>query len=105
MLNIRLAPQPLDVGVPADHAGCRAGRIKQDAVEGLPVPPDIRGCSVGTEDLAIEITSLQVFPESLQPRLAAVNGEQQIKPWLTFQDVYGLPAGRCTGVQDSEGSL
>ena len=58
--DVTLAAQPLDVGMAADDARARAGRVHQDAIERPAVPPGVRRQRVTGDDGRSEAEAAEI---------------------------------------------
>ncbi len=95
--DIALAPVQAHVRSPAQHAGCRAWGIDQDAVEQLALPPARGHAGVADHDLRVQPQPHQVLPDAFGARgFELQRGEFDVG---AFQQVAGLAAGGCAGVQ------
>ena len=96
--DIGRAPQQLDIGMTADHTTGRAGRVEQDAVIGLAVPPAGRRAGIADQQRGTQAQALQIGPHPFQARRVLVQGSQ-LQIGNLFQQMPGLAARRGAGIQ------
>ena len=95
---VRLAGQ-LDIGMPTDHARGRTGRIQQNAVKGLSIPPGVQVAAIGRLERGLQAQALQVIPYPFQPGRFQIQRYHFLQRGLQFENMAGLAAGRAAGVQ------
>ncbi len=95
--NVGGATQPADVGVAAGDARGAAGRVEQNAVEGLSVPPGGWMGGVGGEGVRLQAEAVQGVFHPTQTLSVFVEGEQVAI--AAFEQMHGLAARRGAGVE------
>lgn len=89
----------LDVRMPTNHAGRRTGRVEQNALERLAVPPGRRIARVGGHQLGLETQTLQVFGDPRQASGLEVQRGECGQARFAFEQVAGLAARRAAGIE------
>jgi hypothetical protein len=84
--------------VAADHAGGRAWRVEQDALERFAVPPAGGVAAVGGDQLGAQAQAFEVFRTRTR-RLASRSTATTPASGFGFEDVAGLAAGCAAGVE------
>ncbi|MNE45710.1 hypothetical protein D3C80_1400090 [compost metagenome] len=78
----------------ADHAGGRARRVEQDALERLAVPPAGGVAGIAGDQLGVQLQAVEVFSHAGQPLGFEVDGHHVRQASLGLQQVAGF-AARC----------
>ena len=97
LLDVAGAAQPAHVGVAAHDARGAAGRVQQDRVKGLAVPPSVRLAGVGRHRAGLQALALQGLGDAHQALGVGVQrGDVQVGQ---LQQVGGLASRRRAGVE------
>ena len=94
-------PQQLDVRMPPDDARRRARHVEQNPLEGSPVPPAGGLARVAGHQRRRQSQSAQVVGDSRQALGRNIDRHELGKFRLQLQQVAGLAARRCTGIQNA----
>ncbi|MNX96948.1 hypothetical protein D3C86_1292930 [compost metagenome] len=89
----------LDVRVTANHAGGRARRVQQDALERFAIPPRLGVAAVGGDQFSAELEAFEVFANPHQTLGFQVHRHHAGQLRLGFEDVASLAARRAAGVE------
>src|SRR5699024_10017213 len=90
-LDVLIAAQPADVGVPVYDAGCRTRRIDQNAIEAAFVPPAVRLRGIADDQLRLEVEALKARADPAQALAVDIQGRQL--DVATLENMGGLAAG------------
>ncbi|MNV36414.1 hypothetical protein D3C71_1278890 [compost metagenome] len=91
----------LDVRVTANHAGGRAWRVQQDALERFAIPPRLGVATVGGNQFGAQFQAFEVLPHSHQTLGFEVHRHHAGQSRLGFEDMASLAARRTAGVEHS----
>ena len=100
LLQIQRRAQETNVRMAAQHAGAGAGRVEQNGIEGLAVPPVGRPAGVGGFQRCPLAEALEIFRHPLQPGRVAVQG-QQLGARGQFEQMAGFATRGGAGVENA----
>ena len=91
------AADPGNVGLTANDAACRAGRVEEDRVEGTPVKPLLRAGRIGRDELGREPETIERISDFL--RALRIDFKGRHFTVATLEQMRRLSARRGTGVE------
>ena len=99
--HIGLAAQPTHIGVSPANARRCTGRIQQDAIKQMTIPPFGSVCGICSHNLRLYLQAFKVLLNALTALGVYIQGKY-LGCWRTFQQVPSFAAGRCTSIKQTQ---